>query len=76
MHPGVTDTQIDGYSDRPKVITPAADLRIAELRTLTDLAIGDRRAYNRKAKRLKYASIALAIGVFGISGQAVTIAFS
>ena len=75
-HPGVSDETIDGYSDRPKVITSPADLRITELRTLTDVAVGDRRAYDRKARRLTYASIALAIGVLGISGQAVTIAFA
>jgi hypothetical protein len=75
-HPGVTDEQIDGYSDRPKVTTDPADLRISELRTLTEVAIGDRKAYDKKARRLTYASIALAIGVLGISGQAVTIAFS
>ena len=75
-HPGVSDAQIDAYSDRPKVMTPPEDLRIAELRTLTEVAVGDRRAYDRKAERLTYASIALAIGVLGISGQAITIAFS
>jgi hypothetical protein len=75
-HPGVTDEQIDDYSDRPKVITSPADLRIAELRTLTEVAVGDRRAYDRKAKRLTYASVALAAGVLGISGQALTIALS
>lgn len=73
---GVTDEQIDAYSDRPKVITPAPDLLIAELRTLTEVAVGDRQAFDHKAKRLTYASIALALGVFGISGQAITLAFA
>lgn len=75
-HPGVDDEQIDGYSDRPKVITSKQDLQIAELRTLTEVTVGDRRAYDRKARRLTYASIALGIGIVGISGQALTIAFS
>lgn len=75
-HLGVSDEQIDGYSDRPKVTTPPADLRMTELRTLTDVTVGDRQAYDRKARRLTYASIALAIGVLGISGQAITIAFA
>lgn len=75
-HWGVTDEQIDGYSDRPKVITPPDDLRMAELRTLTEVAVRDRKAIDRKAKRLSYASVALAIAVLGVAGQAITIAFS
>jgi hypothetical protein len=73
---GVTDEQIDGYSDRPKVITPVDDLRFSELRTITEIAKRDRQTVDKKADFLKYASIALGIGVLGISGQALTIAFS
>jgi len=73
---GVTDEQIDAYSDRPKVITPPEDLRIAELRTLTEIAKLDRQTIDSKARFLKFASLALGLGVLGISGQALTIAFS
>jgi hypothetical protein len=73
---GVTDEQIDAYSDRPKVITPVEDLRMAELRTLTEIARRDRRTVDKKAQFLKFASLALGLGVLGISGQALTIAFS
>jgi hypothetical protein len=73
---GVTDEQIDAYSDRPKVITPPDDLRMAELRTLTEIAKRDRQTVDGKADFLKYASLALGLGVLGIAGQALTIALS
>jgi hypothetical protein len=73
---GVTEEQIDAYSDRPKVTTPADDLRFSELRTLTEIAKRDRKTIDKKADFLTYASVALGLGVLGISGQALTIAFS
>jgi hypothetical protein len=75
-HPGIDEEQIDAYSDRPKVTTPPDDLQMTELRTLTEVAIGDRAAYDRKARVLTFASLFVAAGILGISGQAVTIALA
>ncbi len=75
-HDDLTDAQIDAYSDRPKVVTPAADLRMTWLRTMTDMARSDRSAADAKAKLARTATVLLGIGLLGVVGQAVTLAFS
>lgn len=69
----LTEKQIDQYSDRPKVVTAPEALRLTWLRTLTDMAKSDRRVGNAKAKHANRAAKALATGLVGVAGQALTL---
>lgn len=75
-HDDLTEAEIDAYSDRPKVVTPAEDLRMKWLRTLTDITLSDRAAADAKARFAAVATVLLAVGLLGVLGQAVTLAVS
>lgn len=75
-HFDLTEEQIDAYSDRPKVTTPASDLRMKWLRTVTDVAISDRAAADAKAKAAVAVTKLIAAGLIGVAGQAVTLAMT
>ena len=72
-HRDLTEAQIDAYSDREKMNTPAEDLRETWLRTVTEMAISDRRANNFKSGMSMAAAILLAIGVVGVAAEAFTL---
>lgn len=74
-HDDLTDEQIDAYSDRPKVITPASDLRMTWLRTVTDMTRSDRRAGDAKSTRTNIAVGFLALGLVCVAGQAAILSF-
>jgi hypothetical protein len=67
------ETAIDGYADRPKVVTPPADLRLTWLQTVSRMALSDRAAGNVKATRSNVAAMLLALGVVGLLGQALVL---
>jgi hypothetical protein len=67
------ETAIDGYADRPKVITPPPELRIVWLQTVSKLALSDREVGNAKAKWSSVAVILLALGILGLLGQALVV---
>lgn len=75
-HDDLTEKQIDEYSDRPKVTTSPAELRMTWLRTLTDVALSDRAAAAAKAEFASKATMLLGVGLVGVAGQAVTFALS
>lgn len=72
-HQDLTNEQIDAYSDRPKMTTPPEQLRETWLRTMTDMAISDRKAGEAKGKRAKWAVWLLALGLICVAGEAVTL---
>ncbi len=65
------EVAIDGYADRPKVITPPAELRIVWLQTVSRFALSDRSVGNDKAKWSSAGVLLLALGVVGLLGQAI-----
>jgi hypothetical protein len=75
-HRDLDDDQIDAYSDRPKVTTPPADLRMTWLRTVTETTISDRAAGDRKSRYSNVAVALLVIGILGVAGQSLTLVFS
>lgn len=64
---------IDGYADRPKVITPVPELRETWLQTLSKMALADRKAGDAKAKWSTVGVVLLGLGVLGLLVQAVTL---
>jgi energy-converting hydrogenase Eha subunit A len=72
-HEDLTEAQIDAYSDRPKVVTPAPDLRMTWLRTMTEMTQSDRVAADAKARFAQVATVLLGIGLLGVLGEAVTL---
>ncbi|MGH2839726.1 MAG: hypothetical protein ACRDKY_02740, partial [Solirubrobacteraceae bacterium] len=71
-HYDLEESQIDAYSDRPKVITDPAELRMTWLRTVTDMALSDRAAGSAKSKFAVAAVVLLIVGLLGDAGQAIT----
>jgi hypothetical protein len=71
-HHDLTEAQIDAYSNREKMNTPPQDLRETWLRTVTEMAISDRKANNFKSRMSMAAAILLAIGVVGVAAEAFT----
>lgn len=74
-HDDLTDEQIDAYSDRPKVTTPAPDLRMTWLRTVTEMTRSDRRAGNTKSTGINISVGFLAVGLICVAGQAGILSF-
>jgi hypothetical protein len=72
-HDDLTEEAIDGYSARPKVITPPEELRMTWLQTVTLMAKSDRKASAAKASRSKIAVVLLAVGLGCVAGEAVTL---
>lgn len=72
-HDDLTEEQIDAYSDRPKVITAPADLRMTWLRTVTDVTISDRKAGGAKSFWSTIAVIPLVLGLLAVAGEALTL---
>ncbi len=64
---------IDGYADRPKVITPPTELRETWLQTIAKMALADRKAGNGKAKWATVGVALLGVGILGLLIQAVTL---
>jgi len=64
---------IDGYADRPKMITPPDELRETWLQTLSKMALADRKAGDSKAKWSTVGVTLLGLGVLGLLTQAVTL---
>jgi hypothetical protein len=77
LRPSGTDdldeTAIDGYADRPKVITPPPELRETWLQTVKEMALSDRKAGDAKAKWSNIGVVLLALGIVGLLVQAVTL---
>jgi hypothetical protein len=67
---------IDAYGDRPKVITPPAQLRETWLQTVVAMALADRQAGNAKAAWSNFGVVMLVLGIVGLLVQAVTLAIS
>ncbi len=67
------DSAIDGYADRPKVITPPPKLRLVWLQSLAAMALSDRKAGNAKATWSNAGIVFLALGILGLLIQAVTL---
>jgi hypothetical protein len=72
-HDDLDEEQIDAYGDRPKVITPPADLRMTWLQTVVKMTLSDRKAGSRKSTYMKVAVGLLVVGVLGVAGQALTL---
>jgi hypothetical protein len=68
------ETAIDGYANRPKVITPPAALRETWLQTVSEMALADRKAGDSKARWSTVGVVLLGLGVLGLLTQAVTLA--
>lgn len=67
------ETAIDGYADRPKVITPPPELRETWLQTVKEMALSDRKAGDAKAMWSNIGVVLLALGIVGLLVQAVTL---
>jgi hypothetical protein len=64
---------IDGYANRPKVITPPAQLRETWLQTVTAMALADRHAGDVKATWSNVGIFFLVLGIVGLLTQAFTL---
>jgi len=64
---------IDGYADRPKVITAPPELRETWLQTVKEMALSDRKAGDAKATWSNIGVVLLALGIVGLLVQAVTL---
>jgi len=64
---------IDGYANRPKVVTPPPELRETWLQTLSKMALADRKAGDSKAKWSTIGVALLGLGILGLLTQAVTL---
>jgi hypothetical protein len=66
---------IEAYSSRPKVITPADDLRMTWLVSLTEMGESARQAGDHKARLAKASLILFSLGLLALLGEAITFTF-
>jgi hypothetical protein len=73
---GITRSQLREFSKFPLLDTPPVEIRGNMITTFVDAFDREREINDRKAKLTFYAAVGLGIGLFGVTGEAVTVALA
>jgi len=73
---GVDDEELSGLANESTMNRPVGEMRESLLSTVVDVVVHGREQNDKKATKLRVASISLAVGVSGIACQAATLPFA